>query len=345
MAFGSGLAGQLGFAAESTVGTLIAVDHFLEYKKADFELDQTWAVGEGLRAGGQTPRAARVVQTTRKAKGTVEVEVASSKMGLFTRHLLGSPVSTATLISGAAYKQVHTLGNAAGLGLSMQVGRPQTDGTVKPFSYTGCKVAGWEVSCQEGGLLMMSLDIDAKDELTLATTPASNSLTAASYVAATELFNMTQCTIKAGGTASTASSEVSIAGGTAIPSLIRSFSVKGTTPLAAERFGTSSTKREPLQNGVSDIRVSFDAEFGAQADLYDVFRAGTVTPIEITFVGSTISGGSNTYSLIFSAMKYMSGKAEDNEADLVGAPFELRAFDDGTNVAAQIKIISTDTAL
>jgi hypothetical protein len=345
MAFGSGLAAQFGYAAESTVGTQVTVDHFLEHKKADFELEQNWAVGEGLRVSGQVPRTARTIQTTRGAKGSLEVEVPTSKFGLMLRHVLGSPVSTATLVSGSAYKQVHQLGNAAGLGLTMQRGVPQTDGTVKPYTYTGCKFASWEFSCEEGGLLMFNGDVDAKDELTLATSPASNALAAASYVAATELFTFHQAVIKTGGTASTASSEVSIAAGVALPSLVRSFSLKGTTPLASERFGTSQTKREQLQNGVSDIRLTLDAEFGAQADLYDVFRAGTVVPIEITFTGSSISGGNNTFSIILAATKYMNVKAEDNEADLVGAPLELRVLDDGTNNPCQIKIISTDTTL
>lgn len=345
MAFGSGLASQLGYAAESTVGTQVTVDHFLEHKKADFELDQTWAIGEGLRVSGMVPRTARTAQTTRQAKGTIELECPTSKHGLLVRHMLGSPVSTATLVSGAAYKQVHQLGNAAGLGLTFQVGRPQVDGTVKPFTYPGSKIAGWEISSEEGGLLMLSLDVDSKDELTLLTTPASNALAAASYVAATELFNYTQCVIKTGGTASTASSEVSISGGTTLGSLVRKFSIKGSTPLANERFGTGSTKREQLQNGMTDIRITLDAEFGAQSDLYDVFRAGTVVPLEITFTGSTISGGNNLFSIIASATKIMNAKAEDNEADLVGAPVELKVLDDGTNNPFQIKLVSTDTTL
>ena len=345
MAFGTGLAAQLGYAAEGTVGTQVTVDHFLEHTKADFSLDQKWAMSEGLRAGGQTQRTARVVQTTRAAKGTLELDVPTAKHGLLIRHLLGSPVSTATLISGSAYKQVHQLGNAAGLGLTIQRGVPQTDGTVKPFTYVGCKVAGWELSCSEGELLTLSVEFDCKDELTLATTPASNALAAASYVAATEVFNFTQAVIKTGGTASTASSEVSIAGGTTLASLVNGFKIKGKTPLATDRYGTGATKSEQLQNGLSEITIELDAEFGAQSHLYDVFRAGTVTPLEITFTGSTITGGANTFSIIAAATKLFDSSPQDNGTDLVTVNPTLQVFDDGTNNPFQIKLISTDTTL
>lgn len=346
MAFKSGLASQFGFAAESTYGTQVTVDHFVEHNKADFSLDQTWAINQGLRAGGQFPRSVRAVRTTRTAGGTLEFDVPTNKIGILVRHMIGSAIATPTLISGSAYKQVHQSGNADGLSLTTQIGRPQSsDGTVKPFTYTGSKIVGWELSCEQGGLLKASLEFDCRDELTLATSPASNALAAASYTAAAELFPMHQASIKAGGTASTASSEVSIAGGTSIASLIKSFTIKGTRPSATERFGTSQTKSEPVHNGWTEVTATFDAEFGAQADLYDVFRAGTVTPIEITFTGSTITGGNNTFSIIMAAGIYQSVKAEDNEADLVGAPAEIRAFDDGTNNPFQIKLISTDTTL
>jgi hypothetical protein len=164
-------------------------------------------------------------------------------------------------------------------------------------------------------------------------------------VAATELFPFHQAVIKTGGTASTASSEVSIASGVTLASLVRKFTLKGTTPLANERFGTSQTKREPLQNGMTDVSLTLEAELGAQADLYDVFRNGTVTPVEITFTGSSISGGNNLFSIILSAGKYLEAEAEDNDADLVGMPVTLRAFDDGTNNPCQIKLVSTDTTL
>lgn len=348
MGYASGIAAQLGFAAESTVGTQVTVDHFVEHAKAPFKLEQKWAKGRGLRVGGLAPRAARVVQTTRGAKGTVELDVPTNKIGLLIRHLLGSPVTAPTQIAATtAYKQVHYVGNPDGLGLTLQVGRPQvSDGTVKPFTYPGSKIVGFELACSEGELLTLKLEVDAKDELTLATTPASNALAAASYVATTEVFRYIDCVIKAGGTASTASSEISIAGGTAIASLVKGFTIKGTRALATERYGTGSTKSEQKANGDFDITVDLDAEFNTQAELYDVFRAGTVVPLQFTFTGSLITGSNyNLFDIIVPGCKYQEAEAADNEQDLVGMPVSLTAFDDGTNALAQIKLISTDTTL
>ncbi|MGZ6836778.1 MAG: phage tail tube protein [Blastococcus sp.] len=346
MAFASGLAAQVGFGQETTVGTLATVDHFYEHDEANLDLTPTWAEGMGLHAGGQVKRASRAVQTTLTATGTFKADVTTKKFGLLFRHMLGSSTSAPTLLTGTAYKQVHALGNAAGLSLTTQVGLPRTDGTVEPFTYPGTKIADWELSCSEGQLLKLALGLDAWNELTTATTPAGPALTAASYATPSEVFNFTQCVVKIGGTASTTSGVVSIAGGTQVATLLRNFSLKATTPLAEARFGTSATKREQLQNGYTAPTLSFDSEFMNRTEFYDVFRAQTVVPIQITFTGSLISGTNyNQVDIILPATRQKTNKPNGNGQDLTNQPLDIEVYDDAVNTPMQLTYISTDTTL
>lgn len=347
MAFGSGLSAQVGFGAETTWGTVATVDHFYEHDEANLDLEQKWAAGQGLHAGGQVQRASRLVQTTRAAKGTFKADFTARKMGLLIRHMLGSSTATPTLIAGSAYKQVHQLGNAQGLSLTTQIGVPLSSGSgPEPFTYPGTKISDWELSCTEGELLKLALSLDAKDELTTATTPAGPALTAAAYTTPAELFNFTQCVVKIGGTAATTTGVVAITGGTTVNTLLRNFALKTTTPLAESRYGTSATKSEQLQNGYSMPQLTFDAEFLNRTEFYDVFRAGSVLPVQITFTGSLVSGTSyNTLDIVLPATKIANDKPAGNGQDLSNQPLDLQVLDDTVNNPVQITLINADTTL
>ncbi|MGZ4663721.1 MAG: phage tail tube protein [Frankiaceae bacterium] len=345
MAFASGLAAQVAFGQETTVGTAVTVDHFFEHDEANMDLAPTWAEGMGLHAGGQVKRASRAVITTRQASGSFKADVTTKKFGLLFRHMLGSPTSTATLISGTAYKQVHTLGNGVGLGLTTQIGVPRTDGVVEPFTYPGTKITDWTLSCAEGQLLKLDLGLDAWDELTTGTTPAGAALAAASYALPAEVFNFTQCVVKIGGTVATTSGVAAITGGTTVQTLLRNFSLKGTTPLATGRFGNSATKREQLQNGYTVPTLSFDSEFMNRSEFYDVYRAQTVVPIQITFTGSALGASFNTVDIVIPATRQKTNKPNGNGQDLTNQPLDIEVYDDAVNNPLQITYISTDTTL
>lgn len=347
MAIGSGLSGQFGHKLETTWATAVTVDTFQLYDSESMELEVKWAESEGLQAGQQVQLANYAVQTTRAAKGSVAIEYATKKMGQLFKAMLGSTVATPTLISGSAYKQVHQLGNHAGIGLTCQFGRPQTDGTVKPFTYPGCKVTGWELSSSEGELLKLDLELDAKDETTLTSTPAGAALAAASYTVGNEVFTHNQLVVKIGGTASTASNVVSIAGGTTVTTVIKSVNVKGTNPFATERNGTAATKSEPIQNGLTEVEVELECEFTNQAEFYDVFRAGTVVPLQLVWTGTTIISGAEVPKLdiILSAAKILNAPAPVDGSDIVVQKVSFKMYRDGTNAALQAFITSADVTL
>ena len=50
MATGSGLDAQLGTKTETTVGTVLAPDHFYTFNSAELAFDPTYLEGDGIRA-------------------------------------------------------------------------------------------------------------------------------------------------------------------------------------------------------------------------------------------------------------------------------------------------------
>lgn len=344
MAIGSGLSAQLGFAQESVVGTAVTVTRFLEFNSESLSWEPTFIEGTGLRAGTKHKRAARVVQSRVGASGSVEMDFATRGMGLLVKHMLGSATSTATQQGATtAYKQIHTPGDFTGLGLTTQVGRPQTDGTVKPFTYNGCKVTGWEFSCSDGELATLSLDMDAWNEST------ATALATASYTAGSEVFHFAQASVfKIGGTAATASGEVSITGGTAVTSVVRGITISGETPLANERYGlgSSGVKKEQIENDTPTITGSLDTEFTNQAEIYDLFKANTTTALQLTFVGSQIAttGYYNTLDIVIPALKFKTAPVNVDGPDIVAMSVDFEAYSDGTNAPIQFALTSADTA-
>jgi hypothetical protein len=345
-AYSGGVASQFGYKAESVYGTQVVVDKFLDILDGGPELDQQWADGEGLYAGGAYMRATRSVQTTRSGKAKFSGCITGKNWGTFIRHMLGSAFATPVLIAGSAYRQTHQVGATDGMSLTCQFGMPEVAaGVVQPFTLIGAKCAGFELKCSKGQFLTADIDLIAKDELTLATTPASNALAAAAYGTPQEGFTWNQAVLKIGGTASTGSGRVSIAGGTTVAAVCNGFSLKHSNEMNADGYGTGATwSREPKSKR-PNTSLTLNNEFNTRAEFYDPWRAGTVVPVQITFTGSTISGADKfLVDIIASATKLRKAPPKFNKDDLVGQDVELMLFSDGVNSPLQIELVSTDSA-
>src|SRR6266699_2303402 len=148
-AYGSGLSSQLGIVPEVTVGTQVnPVTKFYEYDSEGLDFDPGWQEAQGLKAGAGYVSIGRVQQTAFGVSGDIILKHADrglttgGGMGLWWKHALGSPITTPTVIGATtAYKQIHVPGAKTGLSLTTQVGRPQTDATVRPFTWRGMKIS------------------------------------------------------------------------------------------------------------------------------------------------------------------------------------------------------------
>jgi hypothetical protein len=351
MSFATGVASQCGWAPETVWGTQVTPTNFADFDgNPTPKLTQKWYEGKGLYATGQYDRISRTQQTTRMGAASFTAEYTARKMGSLIRQALGSATATPTLISGSAYRQVHSSGTQDGLSMTWQVGVPEVStGTVKPFMGVGGKVTDFEFSCKEDDALHLALGWSFKDVLTLATTPASNALASASYTLPSEIFTWDMAVIKIGGTASTASGVVSIAGGVTVSSVVKGFSLKTTNNLAGDGYGPSQTMSREQKSGGASTALTLDTELGTQAEFYDMFRAGGIMPVQVTFTGRSLISGA-----IYSGLDIIlpGTKISDSDPQVGGrdnvSPNQVQikvGKDDLGNAPMQVTLTSLDSVL
>lgn len=344
MATGSGLDAQFGFKAETTWGTAVTVDKFLEFSSESLTNEPTFLEPTGLRPGVKHKRASRVRISRRSVTGDVQLEVATRGMGTIWKHCLasGSGSTPVQVASTTAYKQVHTPGGFVGFGLTMQVGRPEPSGTVRPFTYAGCKVASWEFSLSDSEVPMLTLNVDGRSEST------ATALATASYTSGATVFDFSQATLELGGTAATTSGLCEVTGGTAVATIVREINISAETPMANERFGLGNAglKAEQLENDTPTITGTLTAEFN-KTEFYDVFTANTTQPLVLRLEGAAIgvSGEVDTLEFLMPAVKFKAAAPTVEGPDIVAMNVDFEAYADGTNAPIQILVISADTAL
>lgn len=341
MAIASGLGSSLGIGVETTTGTAVSLTRWLEYNSESLHLEKGILQGQGLRGSGLYPRNARRAYTTRTAGGDVELDVATRGMGLLLQQIMGG-TSTSAVITGSSYQQVHQPGSMVNRSLTVQKLIPNAAGTLVPFTYRGAKITDFEFACEVGGILTLRVTFDAWDETT-ATGAGTPSYTS------TDVFHFAEGTLVLGGTASTTSGLVSVAGGTTVAS-VKGITVAGTNPLATERFflGSAGVKAEQVENDWRTVGGSMDAEFVTAVALYDTFAADTATALKLSFVGPTAISGSNypTLEIIVPTIR-LEGDAtpQVDGPDVVSMGVDWTGLDDGTNATWQIRTVTADTSV
>lgn len=330
MGAGSGISSQLGIAPESTYGTYVAPTKFLRVDKESLQDKPTWAQGKGAGAGLLLPLATRRVRTVVQGEGSLELDVTSNGMGLLLQTLMGSS-SSAQQASSTAYLQTHTLGDPQGKSLTIQKGVPQTDGTVKAFSFLGCKVAGASFTYEVDKTLSASVDIDARE------LDEQQTLAVASYTNAARPFVGTDTGIKVGDYGA----EGAVTG-------VTKATVKIERPMKTDRqyFGQNGRKAEPIINDFAKITGTISADFVDKADWHDRFEADDLFSLVLEAVGPVAI--ESTYFPTFRITLpgcYLTGSTPTNEGlDVVNGDFPFECLYDGTNYP-KIEYLTSDTAI
>ena len=346
-AIGSGISAQIGLAAEATPGTAVAPTRFHRFASETLTAKKNIVQVSTLSAGLQFDRTAARFTTQRDAGGDINLPVPTKGFGLLLQHMLGSFSTTASQqATSGAYLQTHVPGVFTGHTFSVQKGVPRTDGTVEPYTYTGCKITGWELDMQQSDILQARLTVDAWDELTAGTTPASPALATPSYLSES-YFSFVKGSILSGGTVSTASGVTSVTGGTAVAA-IRSATLSGSNASDTSRFflGGGTTKAEQVQNAVSSVAGQLAAEFASRA-LYDQYRADGATAIQLNFAGGQIATGYNYFlNIILPSVFFEDGASPQVPGPgIIQQSIPFTGLSDDTNPVIQIQYQTTDTAV
>ena len=232
--------------------------------------------------------------------------------------------SAAVEADGAGYKHTFVMDDPLGLGLTVQVGRPSTDGTVNPFTYTGCKVVSWEMSNAVDDLLMARLTLDGQNETT------ATALASASYPSNTELFYFTQGEITLGG------SEYPVS----------NWSVNYSAGVKTDRFfvNRDNRKREQVLNAFAELGGSLTTEFDDLTS-YNRFVNGTLASLVLEYETATTYDTSKPYRcrITLPSIRFDGETPSIGGPDIVEQSLNFKALNNGVDEPITIEYFTTDT--
>ena len=321
MAIKSGIAGQIGGKAESTYGAPVTVDRFWEFVSEGIDIDIA-KVDAPMIGAGRFLRNDRVKTFLRGAGGPVDFIVLNKGFGLLMEHGIGQ-----NTITGASADKTHTIiPDAAALqgkSLTLQVGRPGMDGTVRPFTFEGGKITGGEFKCDVDGPLHYVPTFDFENVLT------ATGLATASYPSTQEMFIFKEGAVTLGGTTI----------------YTKSMSVKWNNNLKTDRRSIGNVKREPVANNWMEVTVDLDCEF-EDLTQYAAWLAGTQSTFEATFTSTTViptTAAPFSLQIRIEKAELAGDTPKVGGPDIVMQPLKLRGLYDGTNPILKAVYVTSDT--
>lgn len=320
--------GQYATGVETTYGTGVVPDRFFEFIKDTVALQADRIEANGMRSVDMVDRADRYAVWRKGATGDIDREVLSVGFGRSLKQMLGAIAAPLANADGT-FTHTATPGALDGVSHTVQVGRAPADSSALiPFTYTGCKVAKWQLSCATGGLLVLSETLDAQNETT------ATALAVASYPAAADILSFV------GGS-------VTI-GPMTVP--VKQITISGDNMLATQRYFLAGTglKSEPKEEQRRNYTFAVDVEFLNLAQ-YNLFAsataAGARASVVATFNGPNIIGtGARLPSLVVSMPLSRFDGTTPNASynSLTSHSLTGKALTDGTQAAVSVAYTSLD---
>ncbi len=330
----SGSLTQFGIGIETTYGTAVAPTKFFEITKEDFKGKYERIQADALSAA-YVDRSDRWALNPKGAGGSVELEVLTKNFGNWLKFLMGT-VNTTGPAETTAYTHTGTIGNLTGKYFTAQVGRAQTDGTVKPWTYEGGKVTDFEFSNAIDQTLKCNISCDFENEQA-PTSPAG------AYVLATNVPAVgAEILTWQGGTITVGGSTVDMS----------DFSVKVDNALKTDRFyiGSAANKKEPNQDGKRKVTWSFKTPYD-NASFWQKVSSATLSGSQATIVakwsGLTLLG-TTIYPNITITIPY--ARFDEGGPNVEGQGLLEQSMSgvglyDGTNSAITVAYQTADTTV
>lgn len=299
---------QLGFAAETTYGTAATVTKFTEFVSEGLQAEIERIEGAGLRAG----RRVRTSWASGKvaAGGDIELELANFGQGLLWLHAMGASSTTGS----APYVHTYTPADLQTLYMTIQVGKPFVGGTVQPMTYTGCKIAGWELSASAGDIAKLTFNILAQNESTAV------ALATATYPAAYAPMTFVHGVLSLGGT----------------PVDVKEVTVSADNGLKDDRYFIkgSALRSQPIESNWREYTFSAEMDW-SDLTAYNRFKLGTEAALTLTF-----TNGANIFQVVGNVRTDGSTPTVGGP-DILSQPIEGKFVPSGATDDTAIKIIRT----
>lgn len=311
MPLASGLAGQLGIAPEVTYGTFVAPSRWFEFTDESLQLERERIESAGIRAGRRVLH--RWAAGVQRVTGDITTELAAQGFGIVFEHMFGGKVTA----GAGPYTHTFTPGDLAGKSLSVQVGRPDIAGVVRPFTYLGCKIATAEISAAVNEYAMLTLGLYGAHEDTAQTlgTPA--------YPATLSPFTF-------------AHGSVTIA---AVAYDVKEFSLSIDNGLATDRHFIRATTperpKEPLEATRREYTGTLTADF-TDLTAYNRFVNGTEAALVLT-----LNAGASASLVITMNVRYDGDTPNIGGDELLEQSLPFKAVS-GTSDAAAITAVLTN---
>lgn len=307
MATKTGLDAQVGYVKESTYGTGVTVTRFLPLISETMKKDIEWVESPGIYAGAQVLRSVQMSQGNAKVGGDIQHELMSESIGMLFEAAFGTVAE-----SGTVAPYTHTFTPAApGVSLTCQVGVPTAvSGSVIPKTYTGCKVASWELAAEAGKNVTWGMTLVAQEE-----TMSGTSIATASYTTTMFPYSFKTATLTVDGTS--------------VP--VKSVKFSGDNGLDDGRFTLGGTTiQEPLRQSLAAYTGEFVAEWGNPSSMgtlnYHRFLGGTQSTLVLTFAVSSLS----KYGTITANVRYDGSTPQVSGPGIVEHTIPFKCIASGT---------------
>ena len=312
MAIRSGLAAQIGIGVESTVGTAATPTRFYEFNDESIAQTIERIESEGLRTGNRVLRSDRYASGQKAIEGSFSMDMTADNTAILFKHALGAVATAGT------YVHTCTMSDPFGLGLTIQVGRPGNDGTVRAFTYAGTKINTLDLSVSVGELLSAEFGI-------IGTTAESiGSVTAASYGSSLELLHF-------------AGAAITVAG-TAYP--CKEFSLSVNNGLTGDRFVLGSqVAQQPIASSMAEVTGSLVAEF-VDATAYNRVVNATHAAVVATFTDST----SQSITVTVPVARFDGDTPSVGGPDILDQTLNFKGLFNGTDSPVTIAVANGDSA-
>lgn len=227
--------GQLGFKSESAWGTPVTVDTFHQGYLSDNPVREQPPINSRAIRGGRSTVAC-VSSGVKTVSGPFSLELVPQPLATLLTHMFGT-VSTAG--TAAPYTHTATPSTNDPEGFTAQVGIEGSGGTVYPYTYSGCRLTGWNIAATAGEIANLGLEVIAKDYGT------ATALASASYGTFCPFTFMHGEVVVAGGTLTT----------------VDSFDLAATIPRRVKHGVGGSLIREPRLQDNRSFEITVETDF------------------------------------------------------------------------------------
>lgn len=328
--FSSGLGHTTAVAEESTYGVAPSLTGARGYEvdSNSLQWEKNIVQGAGLRGTGLIARSSRRTVASVSAGGEIEMDFATKGMGLWLKHAFGV-ASIAQIGTSPAFTQTFRLGDTRGRSLTIQNGMPLADGSLQPFTYTGCKITEMSLGADNRDLLKLNLTIDARD----CTTGIGYATPDYTMATAADVFSF-------------AGSALYVAGSTTPVASNIQFGFELSTPMDTERYhtGANGRKAEPQNNGWAEPVFTIESEYADQVTW--VARNFTDEAFRIVqlYEGPVLSAGIRATLRIEAPAVRINGENPTAEGtEMLTHELTCAVLDNGVDAPVNIQYTSSDT--